>query len=217
MKPDDRAAAPKGARDRLPVVALVLANLLPLAGVALLDWAIGDVMVLFWAESAVIGFWNLARLGVIGRWMAIPLGLFFCVHFGGFMAGHFVFIHGFFLEERFAGAPMSDLPALLGHLLPAVLALFVSHGISFFVNFLGHREYEGRELGQQMGAPYARIVVMHLTIIFGGFLSIAFEEGQGALALLVLLTLGTDLRAHLREHAARQPDVDDTGAPLASR
>ena len=40
------------------------------------------------------------------------------------------------------------------------------------MNFLGRREYVGRKLGRQMSEPYKRIVIMHVTIIFGGMLTI---------------------------------------------
>lgn len=51
-----------------------------------------------------------------------------------------------------------------------------------------------------MGEPYKRIIVMHLTIIFGGFLSMMFGSALPALLLLIFLKVGTDLRGHLREH-----------------
>lgn len=52
-----------------------------------------------------------------------------------------------------------------------------------------------------MGAPYPRIVVMHLTIIVGGMLAMAL--GAPVYALVVLLGAKTlvDLAAHRRERA----------------
>jgi hypothetical protein len=52
-----------------------------------------------------------------------------------------------------------------------------------------------------MMAPYRRIIVMHLTIIFGGWLVLLLETPAPALALLVALKTVVDLRAHRREHA----------------
>ena len=55
-------------------------------------------MVLFWAESGIIGFYSLLRLCYVTGWGAIFLGPFFLVHFGGFMAVHFFFIYALFIE-----------------------------------------------------------------------------------------------------------------------
>lgn len=54
-------------------LALIAANLIPLAGVLFLKWNLGEVMVLYWAESAVIGFWNVIKLAIVGKWAALLL------------------------------------------------------------------------------------------------------------------------------------------------
>ena len=64
---------------------LILANLVPIAGTVFLGWKLSDVMVIYWAESAVIGFFNLCKIVVIGRWSAVLAGPFFLGHFGGFL------------------------------------------------------------------------------------------------------------------------------------
>ncbi len=84
---------------------------------------------------------------------------------------------------------------------PTLTALFISHGISFFTNYLGRREYLGTDLKTQMGEPYKRIVVMHLTIILGGFLTMLLRTPVAALLLLIALKTATDLYAHRKEHA----------------
>ena len=68
------------------------ADLAPVGGVVFFAWTIEDVLLLYWAESAVIGFYNLARMWVIGRWKILVVGPFFLVHYSGFMAGHLFFI-----------------------------------------------------------------------------------------------------------------------------
>jgi hypothetical protein len=59
-----------------------------------------------------------------------------------------------------------------------------------------------------MGQPYARVVVLHLTIIGGGFLVMALGAPVLGLLLLVVLKIGVDLAAHLREHSILQPTGD---------
>jgi hypothetical protein len=79
-------------------------------------------------------------------------------------------------------------------------ALFISHGVSFVSNFIGGREYERTSVAALMAAPYSRIMVMHLTVLFGGWVVLLLNNPVPALALLVLLKTAMDLRAHAREH-----------------
>jgi hypothetical protein len=53
-----------------------------------------------------------------------------------------------------------------------------------------------------MAEPYRRLVVMHVTLIFGGKAIMALGQPIYALTLLVVLEIGIDLYAHLREHRA---------------
>jgi hypothetical protein len=187
-------------------LALILANLVPLVGAAFWGWELSDVMVLYWAESAIIGFFNICKIAVIGRWAALLAGPFFAGHFGGFMAVHFLFIYGIFVEgmqDGGSGGDLAEVGQLFFDLWPALLALFLSHGYSFFVNFLGRQEYRGRTVGDQMGEPYSRIVFMHLVLIFGGGLTLILGGPTPVLLLVIGAKIWFDLRAHLKERAKK--------------
>jgi hypothetical protein len=181
-------------------VALIVANLIPLGGVVFLSWTVGDVLLLFWAESAVIGIFNLARMWVIGRWKVLFFGPFFLGHYGGFMVVHLLFIYGLMIPGGDASVSVSRVLDDFLTLYPALIALFISHGVSFYLNFLGRKEYETTSLQEQMSEPYKRIIVMHLTIIFGGFLVMLLDNKLPALVLMIALKIGVDLKAHLGEH-----------------
>jgi len=189
------------------VLALLAANLIPLIGVLGLGWDLGQVMVLFWAENAVIGFYNLLKLAVVAKWATVFVGPFFVGHYGGFMVGHFLFIYYMFVRGIGASGPEASAGTALADvfvpLWPALLALFLSHGLSFYSNFLKQREYVGRTTQQQMGEPYKRIVMLHVTIIFGGWGVIMLRSAVPALVLLVTLKIGMDLWAHRKEHTTR--------------
>lgn len=184
-------------------LALIIANLVPVAGMVYLGWNLGDVMVLYWAESAVIGFFNVVKLAVIGRWMALFTGIFFIAHFGAFMAVHFMFIWGIFvkgLEDTSGG----DLTEVAGHFIalwPALAALFVSHAISFFRNFIGRGEYRNRTVGDQMKEPYSRIVLMHIALILGGGLAMILGGPTLVLLLLIAGKIWLDVRAHVAQRS----------------
>ena len=180
--------------------ALIAANLAPVGGVLFFAWTIEDVLLLYWAESAVIGFYNLARMWVIGRWKILLLGPFFLIHYSGFMAGHLFFIYALVISDSDVSMSVSS---MLDHLLllsPALVALFISHGVSFFFNFLGEKEYETTSLSEQLNAPYRRIVVMHITIMLGSLLVMAMDNKLLFVVSMMALKVGLDLRAHLGEH-----------------
>lgn len=188
------------------MLALILANCIPLAGVLWWGWETSDIMLLFWSENIIIGVMNVLRMtlwGVIRKQLhaALPLAAFFTVHYGIFTAVHGVFVVSFFADGKSAGAEHT-LQAWLhtdGTFL-AILGLTVSHFFSLISNFLGKGEVHRVELNSLMGAPYGRIVVLHLTIIFGAFLILKFHEALWALVLLVALKTAVDLLAHIKEH-----------------
>ena len=185
-------------------LSLIAANLVPLLGVALLDWRIGEIMLLFWAESAVIGFYTLCKMWRIGKWSVLFYGPFFVGHYGGFMAGHLLFIYALFGSEFTADGDLPEISQVFVDFLamaPALIAFLLSHGISFFTNFIRRKEYLGKSIAVQMQEPYKRIIIMHLTIIFRGFLVMALETPLPALVLLIVMKMLADLKAHLKEHA----------------
>lgn len=186
------------------MVSLLVANVVPLLGVLWLDWDLTLIMVLFWAENGIIGFYSLLRLILVSGWGAILLGPFFLVHFGGFMAGHFIFIYALFVQEGAEfpmGSTVDALGGLLAPLLPALAALVISHGVSFVTHFLSRREFDGRSASYQMAEPYRRVVILHVTIIFGGWVILTLGAPAWALVLLVVLKTATDVWAHRKEHA----------------
>ena len=207
-------------RSLLVLYALVLANLVPLFGVLYLDWDVGSIVVLYWVENLIIGGYTVLKMLVTGKAGALPLILFFCVHYGGFCA-----IHGVFVLEltQFAGITTSEPLAQDGHgpqvlvqmslnlvqqiiaaapreFLWAVLALLLSHGTSFVLLFLGQGEYRRSTLRKLMNAPYKRIVVLHIAVIAGGFLVVKMGSPLGLLIALVALKTGMDIMLHRRSH-----------------
>jgi purine-cytosine permease-like protein len=81
-----------------------------------------------------------------------------------------------------------------------VLALFISHGISFVQNYLLKREYAIAKPEKLMGSPYGRVVVMHIAILAGGFLTMAIGSPAPLLVILVVLKTVLDVNLHNREH-----------------
>jgi hypothetical protein len=87
------------------------------------------------------------------------------------------------------------------------VALFLSHGASFLFNYVGRGEYLTTSPTRQMMAPYRRVIVLHLTIIFGAFVVAILGAPIGALLVLVGLKIAFDLHLHLREHGSSGPPL----------
>lgn len=205
-------------RLRIPVVlsvtALILVNLVPLAGVLWLGWRMIDVLMLFWMENVVIGVINVLRMGVrlVGARELKGLFLipFFTVHYFGFCAGHGLFLLAFFgAPGAAAGAPQAlgigSVPDIVQALMAeqamvwGLAGIAGSHLLSFLVNFLWGGEWRRTGIEALMGAPYVRIMILHVVIVLGAIVVTALGQPIYALVLLVALKIAVDAAAHLRE------------------
>jgi hypothetical protein len=197
------------------VVVLIAANLLPLVGVLYWGWDLYALMVLYWLETAIIGIFAMIQMTMAGPLTAIFLVPFFVVHFGAFMVAHF-----FFLTVLFGGGTTlshwSRIPHMIWDLLAqhglwiALIALFASHAVSFVLNIVQPAWWTRRagiepsppssEPQQVMSAAYGRIVVMHVTIIFGAMLMSMFNTKTVAFVLLIAMKIAADVAAHVRKN-----------------
>ena len=174
------------------------------------DWDVFLLLLLFWCENVVIGIFGIARMIVAGKTDSAAEGLFlplfFLVHYGGFMFGHFMVLFGMY-SSAVEGAgklvePADYYLAITDRLnWVAVLALFVSHGWSFIENYMGKREHEQLTPGQAMALPYRRMFITHIALLLGGFFLVEKGEPLAGLILLIVLKIGLDLVFHRREHA----------------
>ena len=162
---------------------------------------------------------TVARSGMTAKAALVP---FFIVHYGIFWLVHGVFV---FTLPLFFGAGSLTGPGLpfdlttlpdgstiafdtapvttgpdLGAVAWGAIGLAISHVGSFAINFVGRGEYRRVSAARQMFAPYGRLVILHLTILFGAFVSLAIGSPIGAIVVLVLLKTGLDLGLHVREH-----------------
>ena len=194
---------------RVSLVLLVAANLLPLVGVLAWDWDVFALLLLFWCENVIIGLFGIARMVVSASsettFEGLFLPVFFLVHYGGFMFGHFMvllFMYANSSPESIEIAGPADYYRIVIENLSwvALIALFISHGWSFVENFMGNREYDRITPGQAMALPYRRMMITHVALIVGGFLLIETGQPLGGLVLLILMKIALDLVFHRREH-----------------
>ncbi|MDP0492307.1 MAG: DUF6498-containing protein [Verrucomicrobiota bacterium JB023] len=202
----------------------VLAAIFPLLGVFLWGWNVREVVILYWFENLIIGLWQLAKMGLAGIGQKSAgcslffLMGFFTVHYGGFCAGHGVFILALTGGEGASGAPralgsMGDWwgPFIFIGLLISVVrdawaslpeaalwsvaSMFAMRGLGVWQDFIQSGEWKNVEGNRLMLEPYQNVIILHVAIIIGGGLVMWRQDAWPLLGLIVLGKLGLDLRA----------------------
>jgi Family of unknown function (DUF6498) len=216
------------------VAALILANLVPLVGVLWFGWDVWGILIIYWLENGIYGLFNVLKMRkaagpedgspmttaetrrrlngftVNGR---PPTGFdkaalvpFFIMHYGIFWVVHGIFVLTLPMFAMMGADGAPDFGATVNPLaiLFVVVCLFISHGVSYRLNYIGRAEYLRTTAAQQMFAPYGRLVVLHVTIIFGAVLIGMTGAPAAAIVVLVLLKIVLDLGLHLAEHRAAE-------------
>lgn len=164
---------------------------------------------------------QVASIAGQGKFFLVP---FFCLHYFFFCFVHGVFV-SVFASGAIMGNPSGPLPfdtpsggawpgplvffqlfySLLSNSLGdlstggllAVGGLMISHGVSFFRNYIGHGEYKTSYALIEMFRPYPRIVVLHIGILAGGIATMLLGS---PFLLVIFLMLGKtvlDAKMHM--------------------
>ena len=220
---------PPKAKDPFSLASLVGANLFPFIGIFLFGWDVRYIVLLYWVENLIAGFYNILKIALLRtdqtsspleKMFLIP---FFCVHYGGFCA-----VHGLFLTVFFKIGPSSSPLAGSSHwwgplifiqllysviakiwasrppeMIWAVIGLTISHGVSFVENYILGGEYRKSSFKKLMHQPYQRILIMHFAILAGGILVMQLDSPLPLMIILVLLKITVDVYLHKKSHAPR--------------
>lgn len=216
----------------ISIAMLVAANLAPLIGVLWFGWDAGVVVLVYWTENLVTGFYNVLRMLTLkpkasflqlGKLISVP---FFCIHFGGFCAVHGALLMALLMEKNawesssasmewpgplvFLGLLVSVVSAMWKARPPGtgwiVACLMLSHGISFVHNHFLRGEYTKLSLGELMGRPYRRIVVLHVAVLLGAVPIMMAGSPAPLLVILIVMKIGLDVVLHARSHRSRVAD-----------
>jgi hypothetical protein len=190
---------------RWPVLVAVAINLVPIAGVLFWGWSAFALIFLYWLENVVIGVRTLASMAanavIAGgmNWLGfLVLGAFFTLH-----SGLFCFVHGTFVVALFGAESLGD--GLIDHvgaarnLFAQQPNLVVGFGsivlwqvVQFVLFIVGGAARTANPMAL-MGAPYPGIIVLHMAIIFGGFLLMLLNQPVAGLLVLALVKTGFDV------------------------
>lgn len=171
-----------------------------------------DVMWVYWIQSVIIGIFNFIRMLMLKNFTTkgmqtngkevlpttaakISAAIFFLFHYGFFHLIYAAFLFSFPViigeRDKFTGG---------FYLLFTAFVFLLNYGIEFYKEHTTVTD-EIPNLGTVMFMPYFRIIPMHLTIIFGGFIAAAgsfFKTDTSVVVILLLMGIKTviDLMTH---------------------
>jgi len=185
---------------------LILANIIPIIGIFFAGWSIFGILFAYWLENIVVGFYAVLKIltaqcnryngtngSIFIKAFIVP---FFIFHFGLFTMGHGVFLFALF-GERGGFFNISNNIFLL---VVSFFMLMISHGVSYWQNYIKNGEYLKTSPDEAMAAPYSRIIVMHLSVMVSGFVFVLLGFNIITNILIVAFKTTIDFNVHNREH-----------------
>lgn len=144
--------------------------MVPLAGVLAFGWPAGNVFFLFWVENVVLGLCTIVKMMTVeGSSHRYPF--FFTLHYGIFCVVHLAFTAivawriGLVFSLAYFGLP--------------VVLLLLRYTVELATSWFGAQGQRRRlSEGQVMMQPYARVIVLHLSVLLGfGLVMAAYSRG----------------------------------------
>jgi len=202
------------------------------AGVLFWQWDVASILILYWSENLIIGATTVIKMIARSPIGGLFSSAFFVVHYGGFCAVHCVLLLAllthtkdpfgelhwpffFMFVELLVNVTRKAFEVAPREWIYAFLSLCASHAISLVYNFFIRGEFK-RMTGQQlMAAPYSRIIVLHLAILFGGWGVMLLNSPMPLLLLLIVGKIVLDVSTEIKEHrklASGKSSISETGA-----
>lgn len=198
----------------LSLISLVLSNIFTAYLAVTQGWSFQGILLVYWIQSVIIGIFQFIKILDLKEFSTegfkingnsvqptqstkLQTALFFAFHYGFF---HFIYLI-FISTGMFSQKGENPLP-IIGILIAGATYL-INHTVSFFLN-RAEDQKQYKNIGAMMFFPYARIIPMHLTIIFGATLNIA------TIFFFILKTLA-DILMHQTEHGTIAPSTTVEG------
>lgn len=211
------------------IVLALLINAVPLAGVLYFDWSAINVLVLYWFENLMIGVFTFIRLLLHRSWtrkrgywrhtnrlgiqinnkpaMMGLIGEYAAASFG-FTLAHGIFVGGIALLVH-QNYPDQAMWQLSWHqVFRGALAIAAFLGVELVVDLMRIRTASFAALRDYAQARIGRVIVMHLSIIFGMMAMALSNSPMGVLYVLIALKTGADLLSIVTRGAAKLADSD---------
>ncbi len=201
------------------VIMLVVANCVPLAGVLFFGWSLFSLLIGFWLETGIIGIFVLLKsiyLYKLTSKTAFLINSFVVMSAcAGFMFGHFIVIMALFSVvpggDGWTGLNLFSQSYM--QLITMAITLFISHGYSFFFNFISRDERsslvrlvdsegaDSRKVGNLLvGDVFKRIVLLQFILIFGGVVMALTRTTIYLSVIFIITKMVVDLILHIKRH-----------------
>jgi len=219
-------------RAKLSIVALILANLVPLVGVLYFDWDHRLVIALFWIENLIIGAFNIFKMigaMVAGKKIDLFTPVFFLFHYGMFCT-----VHGAILWELLELGEVPKVEQLFGFdtsgfmglvadgvgvfngfvdlyspvIWLGIFSIVLSKTVSFVENFILKGEILSTTPRDLMGKPYGKIIAMHIGVILGAFAIQKFGSSVWILVVIIGFKMLVDILTHLNDHKVGELEAE---------
>jgi hypothetical protein len=185
---------------------LIVANLLPVAGVWAWGWDPKEMFLVYCLETIIIGIFNLVKMAIVtlvkktGDWenngattrqSGLFFMFFFLAHYGifvGVQMGIFFGVSGIGKDEGISAFNFFyKWPQLLHQDLLVVLGIFVfCYCYKMIIEFVLSGEYRTIPLMKLMFQPYGRIFIQQFTVIVG---SMFLTFGAGKIFILIFASV----------------------------
>jgi len=194
---------------KIPIVALVLSNLVPLVGIFMMKYSVFDIIAVYVAETGVIAFYTIIKIffakkessphtQILGKpanmVSKVTVVFVFIISFSFFLLLQTFFVLSLFKENSIE----------ISRIWLSVFALFVSHGISLIQNYFiaGDREHSAPD---EFFIPvFIRIFISQAVVIGGAQLFLVmlavFGPTVAAQILLVSIKIIADIARYMKEH-----------------
>ncbi|MEP7103318.1 MAG: DUF6498-containing protein [Candidatus Dojkabacteria bacterium] len=200
----------------ISTIFLILVNLFTIGVAIWQNWSGGEVVLLYYIQSLVIGFFQFFKIldlqnftteGVLVNGNPAAATSATKYFFAGFFVVHYGMFHLVYLFFLFAFINIGLFQLLFSpYFLISVLLIVSNHAISFITN----REEDRKRrvnIGKIFILPYARILPMHLIIILMGFFTVNKSGNMNLLIAFMALKTIADVITHNIEHSVQKDEI----------
>ena len=200
----------------LSSAALVAANSVPVFGVLFFQWNLFHILLLYWVESGVIGWYAILRQFRGNFAEALGSSFLFLMHLVFFLGLQGLFLITIYGPDEGSGSIIASLAKIVPSLVTlrlAILSFFISYGIAFV------KEWREKQTNQKMDPfwailpMYGRMLFLQIVIVMGGFLVARFHQPVLSLVLLIGMKTFVDIGVSLKREAL---DGEKSGKERAS-
>lgn len=193
-------------RNDYTAVLLIIANIVPVIDLVRTGEPVGTILIIYWMQLIIIGFWNIIKLIVVTRLAALVFVPMFVIAYVSIII-FFGFIAGGLLDDQMRGTAWQKDFSLWDYWVPGAV-FFAVHGTSFALNFIGRREYENTTWKKQINQPFFRAMPMWLAAVVGAIFGSFFNSAAFAVAFVLPVKTLLDLVGHFAEHGMLNVPVD---------